>query len=81
MTSSSKLSKEWKNADKGRFSYAKRLDDATKKNGKTHPPDFKNGARALASGLKIGGAIAAGGIALGGMAMGAAADRERASGV
>lgn len=79
MTSSSKLSKEWKNADKAVSSYAKRLDDATRKTEKLTRQTSKWRA-GLASGLKIGGAIAAGGIALGGMAMGAAADRERAVG-
>lgn len=79
MTSSSKLSKEWKNADKAVSSYAKRLDDATRKTEKLTRQTSKWRA-GLARGLKIGGAIAAGGIALGGMAMGAAADRERAVG-
>lgn len=79
MTSSSKLSKEWKNADKAVSAYAKRLDDAARKTEKLTRQTSKWRA-GLASGLKIGGALVAGGIALGGMAMGAAADRERAVG-
>lgn len=79
MTSSSKLSKEWKNADKAVSAYAKKLDDASRKTEKLTKQTSKWRA-GLAKGLKWGAAAAGAGVIAGGYAVQAAAERERAVG-
>lgn len=79
MTSSSRLSKEWKNADKAVSAYAKKLDDASRKTEKLTKQTSKWRA-GLAKGLKWGAAAAGAGLVAGGYAVQAAAERERAVG-
>lgn len=79
MTSSSKLSKEWKNADHAVSAYSKRLDEASRKTEKLTKQTSKWRA-GVAKGLKWGAAAGAAGLVAGGYAVQAAAERERAVG-
>lgn len=73
------VAKQWHEADKAVAAYARRLDDASKKQ-KNLTRETSKWRKALTTGLKIGGVALAGTAAVGGFAMRAAAERQAAVG-
>lgn len=79
LSETSSPAKQWKAADEAVASYARRLDEASKKTDRLAKSTSK-WRGSLSRGLKIGGAMLAGGVAAAGFSLNAAAERQAAVG-